>query len=97
MSENQKEISYIEYNPNIFGFAGQRDITVVRNSNKKLDEVSHFSKIKTFYENGFSSKFEKFSSKKPKKKKGDGYEVDFHGKVSIPSMRNFILEDEKAD
>ena len=57
--------------------------------------MPNFSKIKTYYENGLSTKFEKFQNKKANKKDGK-LEVDFHGKVVLPSNRNFILEGEKG-
>ena len=37
------------------------------------------------------NKFKKFYSKLAEKKP-DKYELDFHGKVIEPSMRNFILD-----
>ena len=40
-----------------------------------------------------SKKFQKFENKKSLKK-NDRYQINFHGKVTYPSVRNFIIEDE---
>ena len=52
------------------GFSGERDITVLQNSNKILEKSAHFSRIKTYYENGFKNKFKKFENKKSQKHDG---------------------------
>ena len=60
MNKDSKEVCWIGYTSNFLGFAGERNLTVLRNAKKKLENVPHFSKIKTYYENGLSTKFEKF-------------------------------------
>ena len=71
-------------------------LTVIRNPTKVLESVPHFSQIKTYYENGKFEKLKKYESRRAYRK-GGKYEIDFHGKVKRPSMRNFILEDERGE
>ena len=85
------------YDTNMLGLAEQRNITVLRNSNKKLEKVPYFSQIKTYYENGIRTKFEKFVNKKASKNpKTGGLELDFHDPTIIPSGRNLVLVNEEG-
>ena len=69
VGEDNKEVCWIGYTSNFLGFAGERNLTVIKNS-KKLENVPHFSQIKTFYENGLKTKFNKFQNLKAIKKDG---------------------------
>jgi hypothetical protein len=67
----------------------------LKNVNAKLEKIPFFSQIKNYYENGVTSKFEKFVSKRAVLNNKGEFELDFHGKVSDPSIKNFILSDSK--
>jgi hypothetical protein len=48
------EQCWIGYDFNMFGLAHQRNITVLRNKNAKLEKIPFFSQIKNYYDNGIT-------------------------------------------
>ena len=76
-----KELLWIGYGFNLLGLANERSVTVLQNRHNKLKEIPYFSQIKNYFENGHSTKFEKFENKKASKNKNTGdLELDFHDK-----------------
>ena len=68
-------------------------MTVLKNKNVKLQKIPYFSQIKNYYDNGVTAQFEKFTNKKATQNKKGEFQLDFHGKVTQPSVKNFILTD----
>ena len=85
---------WISYRLNIFGLAGQNTINVLR-PKREILKTDKFSDIKARWENGNRKKIEVFTNKLAIKKNGN-YQMDFHGMVTTPSSKNFIIDDENG-
>nr|CDS25385.2 tubby [Hymenolepis microstoma] len=99
--EWNREIAAIAYEPNLLGFKGPRKMTILLRSETDLESLSSFKELSKYLtgvpaSRDDSSGILELHNKKPMwNEETQSYVLNFHGRVTQASVKNFQLVDKK--
>ncbi|VDN97919.1 unnamed protein product [Rodentolepis nana] len=99
--EWNREIALIAYEPNLLGFKGPRKMTVLLRSETDLESSSSFKELSKYLTGVPASRdhslgISELHNKRPMwNEETQSYVLNFHGRVTQASVKNFQLIDEK--